>query len=142
MRIISLLCGIVAIVVAGPVFSQESSVRSQLDSLARTLAAQGWSQAENDIIGTLRDDATSEWPVFLVKNVSYQLRGVCDNDCSDLDLALFDEYDNLVSRDYGTDDTPVVRTTPTSTGRFKLRVVMADCQIAPCNYGVRTFANR
>lgn len=61
--------------------------------------------------------------------------GVCDADCGDLDLALYDENGNLVSEDETTDDVPAVTVEPRWTGPFTLRVDMYQCTEEPCVYG-------
>jgi hypothetical protein len=126
----------------GAAVGQESVVNAQLDAITRTMAAQGWAQAERDIRGSLRGNTRTDWPIFLVRNVDYDIRGFCDRDCSDLDLVLLDENNNEVARDTRVDDTPVVRARPGATGQFRLQVVMEDCKVAPCNYGVRMFTPR
>jgi hypothetical protein len=127
---------------AGGAYAQASSVTSQLAAASKSLASRGMTQAERDLTGTLNDDAQTDWTIYLVKGVPYSIRGFCDNDCKDLDLILYDENNNKISEDTSTDDIPIVTVTPTWTGRFMLRVIMDDCRVNPCNYGVRIFAPR
>ncbi|MEO1592280.1 MAG: hypothetical protein AAFU71_13440 [Cyanobacteria bacterium J06632_22] len=53
------------------------------------------------------------------------IRGVCDQACSDLNLFLYDNTGNLVSQDVAQDLSPAV-TVPT-TGQYRLEVFMPDC---------------
>ncbi|MGA7935472.1 MAG: hypothetical protein WCA35_18115, partial [Kovacikia sp.] len=69
----------------------------------------------------------------------YGLIGVCDRDCRDLDLRLYDENGNLVAADTSSDDTPFVSLTPRWSGQFYLRVDMANCRANYCYYGVGVF---
>ena len=64
---------------------------------------------------------------------------VCDQDCGDVDLRLFDPYGNEVDSDVGTDDWPIVSITPQFKGTYQVRVVMARCSDHPCYYGVGVF---
>lgn len=51
--------------------------------------------------------------------------GVCDSDCYDLDLHLFDVDGNLVSQDVATDAAPIVAAP--WEGTFYLQVDMVNC---------------
>jgi hypothetical protein len=51
--------------------------------------------------------------------------GVCDVDCSDLDINLYDSTGSLVSSDTLTDDTPVV--VAPYNGVYSVEVIMTSC---------------
>ena len=86
--------------------------------------------------------APTRWYPASRANVPSSRSGVCDNDCRDLDLILLDERGNEISQDTSTDDIPIVNARPKWTGRFTLRVIMEDCRVNPCNYGVRFFSDK
>ena len=67
--------------------------------------------------------------------------GVCDEDCQDLDLELYDGYGNLISQDDSVDDAPVVEVSVVQGGAFTLRVMMYECTEDPCYYGFGVFGN-
>jgi len=58
--------------------------------------------------------------------------GLCDADCTDLDLTLFDENDNVVDQDFAVDAGPVVEVVPEWSGQFYVSVDMVDCLAADC----------
>ncbi len=64
---------------------------------------------------------------------------VCDNDCEDLDLYVYDGNNNEIARDWGQDDYPVLTILPLVTGLFKVKVVMYNCVINPCKFGLAVF---
>lgn len=70
---------------------------------------------------------------------SYGIVGVCDRDCTDLDLKLYDSSGNFIDSDIRSDDTPVVTVKPSWSGRYRLRVNMVSCNQNPCYYGVGVF---
>lgn len=70
---------------------------------------------------------------------TYVFMGVCDNDCSDMDMSLYDDAGNMVDRDVAPDAYPIVDVNPRWTGDFSLRVSMPDCQANYCSYGVGMF---
>ncbi len=47
------------------------------------------------VYGSLNDDATASHEMTVVGGVQYVLFGACDNDCSDVDLKIFDTAGNL-----------------------------------------------
>jgi len=79
----------------------------------------------------------SEWfAVTLTAGVSYSIVGVCDNDCSSLQLVLATPDRNELVTDRRGENFPVVRFTPPETRVFRVKVVMDACLVSPCWYGV------
>jgi hypothetical protein len=79
----------------------------------------------------------SEWfAVTLTAGVSYSILGVCDNDCSRLQLVLTTPDRNELATDRRGENFPVVRFTPPETRVFRVKVVMDACLVSPCWYGV------
>ena len=93
---------------------------------------------ETDSLGR---GGTDRYSVTLTSGRSYKLVGVCDNDCTDLDIRLFDQNNNLIDEDTLTDDKPVVSVTPRWTGPFRMEVVMASCSTQPCFYQIAVYGN-
>jgi hypothetical protein len=89
-----------------------------------------------ELTGRLNDGTYRVHNVTLRADVEYTFVGACDRDCSDLDLQLYDENGNLIDEDLLSDDVPVVTVTPSWTGRFRVKVIMADCSISPCGYAI------
>lgn len=121
---------------------------------AQTYARQVWNQLQavydeisdgssftlnNYIIGKLADGAKDTWTFPLTRGREYLIIGVCDNDCSDVDLTVKDGSGSVVVKDEGIDDTPVTRFRVTGSGRFTVEVTMADCDDAPCFFGFGLF---
>lgn len=70
---------------------------------------------------------------------TYVLIGVCDENCSDLDLIVRDPSGNEVGRDEEVDDTPIVIVEGARGGRYTVEVAMVTCQ-GSCNWGVRAYS--
>src|SRR5690348_15032029 len=68
----------------------------------------------------------------LEAGVNYVFVGVCDNDCSGLQLRLYDGYGRLVDVDADRGGYPVVATSVSRSGIFYLRVTMNECWANPC----------
>lgn len=89
-------------------------------------------------MGSLRESSSETLTVDLEAGVSYLILGVCDEDCDDLDLELF-QGSTAVDEDMGSDDFPVVRVEPSADRTYRLRVTMASCDEAPCRYGIAVY---
>lgn len=113
-----------------------AQVRILLRAVAETFEQAGYSATHDPFTGALDDDETGSVTLNLRAGVEYQIVGVCDTDCSDMDLTLFDENGNEIDEDILMDDTPIVTVTPARNGRFRVQVAMADCSAEPCRFGV------
>lgn len=86
--------------------------------------------------GVLNFEESGWFAVTLTAGVSYSIIGVCDNDCSRLQLVLATADRNELATDRRGENFPVVRYTPTETRAFRVKIVMEACQVSPCWYGV------
>lgn len=116
-------------------------VRKQLLEIGVNQALKGYSLTHDVTYASLYDDGSDSYFFTLRGGTSYKIFAVCDGDCSDIDLKLYDENGNEVDKDILFDDKPLVTVSPKWTGRFKLRVTMAVCNIQPCKFGIGVFGN-
>jgi hypothetical protein len=116
-----------------------AQVRNQLLQAAKAAGWEGLQLTHEPFIDNLGNGGEDDITVNLKTGVSYTIIGVCDEDCGDIDLGLYDDNGNLVSSDTGEDDVPVITITPGWNARFTIRVVMAECSNGPCRYGVGAF---
>jgi hypothetical protein len=84
---------------------------------------------------------SDNYNVTLQGGRSYKLVGVCDNDCTDLDITLYDSDGDVVDRDLLDDDKPVVSVSGKSGGRYRMNVSMASCSESTCYYSVAVYGN-
>lgn len=111
----------------------------QLNLMGKLFLEQGYNKTHNFKFGTLRDDEHEFVYFELDDGWTYKILAVCDEDCKDLDLCLFDENNNTIECDQKIDDLPLISITPRWTGEFKLRIKMFNCEINPCSYGIGIF---
>jgi hypothetical protein len=117
----------------------EAQVRMQLDSAAVLFSAAGYQATHERTMGGLAAGATETIELELEGGVEYMLMGVCDTDCTDLDLVLRDAAGSVVDSDLELDDVPLVTVTPQRTGMYTLEVRMIECSAEPCRFGVGVF---
>lgn len=115
----------------------ERQVRDLLRQAGARIERQGYQLTHDVHTGVLRDSDSETLTLTLDSEVIYVV-GVCDADCDDLDLELFDQYGS-VARDFEADDVPLLNVRPRSGGTYRLRVTMASCSSAPCWYGIGVF---
>lgn len=92
----------------------------------------------NYMIGYLDNgkEPLDNWPVHLAAGSSYLIVGVCDNDCTDVDLSLEAADRSVVASDLLEDDLPMIQFTPNTGATYWLRPTMAVCNVNPCGYGI------
>ena len=113
--------------------------RIELADIARGAFGMGWELTHDVVTGALRERGRDAVRVQLQGGRAYAIAATCDEDCSDVDLELFDPSGNLVSRDLAADDRPVVTATPRWSGTYRVRLTMANCRNEPCRYAVGVF---
>lgn len=87
----------------------------------------------------LQDNSSKFTTLSLQQGVSYVIVGICDEDCGDMDLSLYDENNNLISTDEKRNSIPIVAVTPAWTGIFRLKVDMPNCSAPYCYFGIGLF---
>lgn len=113
-----------------------------LNAAAQTATSRGLRMTHQPFIGSLDEGANRGQTLQLSAGTTYQIVGVCDNDCSDFDLRLYDPRGRMVDEDVLNDDTPVLSVTPGSGGVYTVRAIMTTCSSEPCRYGIGVYGSR
>lgn len=116
-------------------------VKSRLGMVQLAALSSGWEETHNEKIDSLRQGGADTLTLNMRRGTSYKIITVCDDDCDDIDLKLYDEDGDLVSKDEDTSSYAVVDATPRWTGRYSLKVEMYKCSDSPCYYGVSVVAS-
>ena len=119
----------------------EKQVRVKLAALAVLMGIADATMSHDPYIGSLRNNTYTDLTLTLHKGVNYALVGVCDTDCDDLDIKLYNDDGQLVGQDTKPDNTPIVGVVPAHTQEFTLRMVMSRCNNNPCFYGVGVYSH-
>lgn len=115
-------------------------VRDYLGTAGGYLEDRGYAMTTDPYDSSLDDGESEDFWINLDGGDNYAIVGVCDNDCSDIDLEVFDSNGNSLDSDYQVDDAPVLEFTAPRSGRYRIHVYMATCDVNPCYYGVGTYA--
>ena len=118
----------------------ESVVRSQLNDAGGNWADKGYAMSHEVFMGRLDDDANESLNIPLDAGTKYVIVGVCDQDCSDIDLKVTDPSGTEVASDLETNDKPTLQFTAGAAGSYRVKVTMVACTANPCRYGVGVWA--
>ena len=128
---------------ASPAAAQDrwdQQVRDMLVEAGKRMEGNGMTLTHQIQTGSLNEGGTQAITFTLDIGREYAILGLCDEDCTDVDLTLFDAAGRQVSIDVKDDDYPVVSVAPGRTGTYRVQVSMATCSAEPCRYGVGVFA--
>jgi hypothetical protein len=132
--------GLLAVVV-GPVEAQwQEQVNTQLRQMQAVLEERGYQRSGEVQTGATASGDPESISLTLRGGQEYVIAGVCDDDCSDLDLRLYDRGGNELAEDIELDAWPILEYAPSASGDFRVQVVMVTCSVSPCFYGVGLFA--
>lgn len=116
-----------------------NQVFNQLRRIRNTFTSRGFRSTHDPFIGNLGQGGDETITINLRQGISYAIVGVCDNDCRDLDLEVYDGNGNRLAVDSKADSMPVVSVSPRWNARFTIRAIMPSCSNEPCRYGIEVF---
>lgn len=106
--------------------ASEKSAAATAKSLLNLLKEKGWNVRDTYTTGLLRRGQHVVVKTTLEKGNKYQLVvGGCD-DATDIDIEVYDENDELVSKDESKSVLSVAKITPKWSGEYKIKVIMFD----------------
>jgi hypothetical protein len=119
----------------------QEQVNNRMTEFQRFARERGYQKVGATRTGSLQEGRSESLTFSLVGGATYIIKGVCDDDCSDLDLTLYDPQGTQVDIDIEVDAEPVVQATPSSSGSYRVDVAMPGCSVSPCFYGVGLFSS-
>ncbi len=116
-----------------------NQVLNQLRLLRDNMVPKGFRSTHNPFIGNLGRGGDENITLNLRQGTTYTIVGVCDSDCRDLDLELFDGNGNRLASDRKVNSIPFVSVSPRWNARFTVKAIMPSCSNEPCRYGIEVF---
>ncbi len=124
----------------------QASYQQQIRASLRAAAGRALlphAQPDGDpLMGVLNHGRSGAQFVSLQAGVHYAIVGVCDDNCSDVDLRIFGPTGAKVAEDVQQNPTPVLEFTAPAAGRYRLAIEMVACSADPCAWGVQVLAAR
>jgi hypothetical protein len=117
---------------AAPSTDWRQQVLGFLDTQHKPLADAGYARdnGTEDWVGLLKVGTPKVWEVQLVRGVDYQVVGVCDSDCKNVDMEVFDMSGASIGADTLVDDFPRAQFRPGQSGPHTVKVWLRDCNSA------------
>lgn len=115
----------------------QESIRTQIHNVTEQMDDIGYSMVYLTRCGSLGEGESAFHDVELYRGVPYKIFAICDGDCPDLDLQLYDSKGVLVDDDTLDDYTPIVEVNPDAEATYHAKVIMYDCEVEPCYYAIR-----
>ncbi len=113
-------------------------VIDQLAAISPQLAQNGYGAPEVVGFNAINGGATETLNYTTQDSTDIVFVGVCDNDCSDLDLRVRNAQGGLVGEDVLADAVPVVQAAQ-GARPLSVDVIMTTCSQNPCVYGVAVY---
>lgn len=140
-RLAALMCASMVLGVAVPASAQTARdvVETVLAEAGKVFKAEGFTKSGPDVIAEQAQGKSGRHQVKLTGERVYSFSAVCDTDCSDIDLTLYDSNGRVVDADTDDSDSAVIAVPIESSGTYTLELLMAKCSEAPCVYGITTW---
>lgn len=140
------LIAAIACLASAPAMAQSNEFRQQLDTQLQASRTQfqgeGYSVAAGPFTGALAAGGKERFTLPVEQGVSYKLVGICDNDCTDVDMRVFNLNGENIGEDVLDDDVPIVELQPTGTGTVQLEANMVTCSAEPCYHAIEVYWKR
>ena len=123
---------------AAPLASAQSDgvVGMQIDEGVRIFHSEGYVLRDSPRFGALDAGEQDDLVMRLQGGRAHVMMAACDQDCGDIDLVVRDSRGNVVASDLLDDDVPVLNYTPSAEAEYRVSVIMVNCSIEPCGYGL------
>src|SRR5437868_4644631 len=105
----------------------ERQIATQFRNWAPRFASQGLTPVGAPATGSLRARGDESLLINLTAGTQYAIAGVCDADCTDIDLQVYSADGTKIGEDMEGDEKPVVLFTAAYTGQFRVKVLMTRC---------------
>lgn len=129
-----------AFLCAAPARAQQGAalVQTLLDSATVLMANEDYEESDDAVTGTLEAGQDEEFEMELEAGQNYIFVGVCDENCSDLDITIYDEDGDEIDSDVEMDDTPMVMIEAEEDMKVTIKVTMATCD-DECHFGLGVY---
>lgn len=122
--------------------ARQQHITAQIDDMADLLGREAMFPWLQLFTGRLPQGGSERITLSLDQDREWEIVGVCDRACPNLDLALYGRDDEMLVEDRLPDDIPLLAVTTRAPGSFQLEIIMTECESDFCMWGVRPFSRR
>lgn len=123
---------------AAPMAAHAQSVIDQMTTAAMEMMTQAGLTKRSQHDGSLAQGKAADLSVNIPAGSQVLIAGVCDEDCSDLDMRV-SQNGTMLGEDILEDDAPMVTLSNWTGGTVTVRVEMPACSVAPCAFRVLVY---
>ncbi|MDJ0515762.1 MAG: hypothetical protein QNJ74_05650 [Trichodesmium sp. MO_231.B1] len=143
-----LVLGGIGLILGGAIVATAASIELSLEQeqvickLKDTVEAQekaGKKLVFWPLIGKVKERVEVPFTAKLSSDVSYTILGVCDDNCTDLNLTLKNQEGNKIANDEKEDGIPVISFTPTENSDYRITARPDKCVTEKCEFGMVLF---
>ena len=113
-------------------------VAASLVAVTQQMGQNGYGNPELVAFNAINGGTSQAFSYATQDSGDIMIVGVCDNDCTDLDLRVRNAQGGVVGEDVLTDAIPVVPA-PAGGRPLNIDVIMAACSQDPCVFGVAVY---
>jgi hypothetical protein len=114
----------------------EQQVAVRLLAFAAIAGENDWEYYEESKMGIISVDQVEGMNVTLYRG-DYMVLGVCDDDCTDLDVVVLGSQDEIVARDVDNTAEAVVQFSVESIEHLSIKAKMVSCSTTNCAYALQ-----
>jgi serine/threonine protein kinase len=114
-------------------------VARRIGILDQRAAEQGFESRGAPGIGRLAGSETDSHDMSLIGETDYAIFAFCDDDCTDIDLAVFDANNRQLESDVAVNTDPNIEFAVRRAGTHRLNVLMYGCAARGCRYAFRVY---
>jgi hypothetical protein len=115
----------------------DNTIRTQLTALTEDLGESGYATTYLTRCDALEDGSSRYHDVQVYAGLDYRVVAVCDGSTAGVGLQVYDHQGRLLAERIPGGEMPALTFTPKRSRNVKIKVTLADCQGAPCYYGLR-----
>lgn len=115
------------------------SLSNQLEGADIEMGNRDFRPSHETVFGALDANENEDAKFALRKGRSYAFVAVCDDDCDDVDIVLYDSRGSKVKVDDRESSLAIVAYKAIISGDHFVRVQMYSCAVEPCGYGLQVY---
>jgi hypothetical protein len=123
---------------AGPA-AAEPTLAENLAEVDAAAASEGLAEAAGPFSGALGAGDRTRFRFPVLTGVDFLAVAVCDQDCGDLDLLLYNLEGDQLDSDVALDAHPSLGITTETSGIAEVEVVMVQCRLEPCAFTLKVW---
>lgn len=125
---------------AGPVIEY---LNAELEVSDRLMASIGYYPTDISYTTIFKDDFKKEYFREYQTNKEYIISGVCDYNCHDVDMYVYDSSNNLIAKgDNTTGNKSMISFITTNDEYYDLHIMINDCDVSRCFFKRREYIKK